>query len=286
MMLLRMGRLRSKIVLAEVRVVKALYQHQFKYKYCHIGRSLAYMLHFHHHVEVVYMLEGEGRAIIEGKEYTLIPGDVLTVFPNQIHEYKTGKNEKYFITIFEPELLPAFKEIFYTMIPQCNVVATKNENRLLYDIAINLSSLLKKDNVYSYQIYQGLLNAFFAELLPMISLKKASSEDISVLKALLLYFSENYLNDISLDDAAKALHVSKYYLSHLLNGKLNISFNDYLNSLRIADSVGLLEKGELDMTEIARACGFNTARTFNRAFKSIHGMPPGRYKKMNKKSSE
>ncbi|MBQ4117265.1 MAG: helix-turn-helix transcriptional regulator, partial [Clostridia bacterium] len=101
-----------------------------------------------------------------------------------------------------------------------------------------------------------------------------------------LFCNENYMNNIYLEDAAEALHVSKYYISHLLNNKLNISFNDYINSLRITDAVYLLEKKEGGITEIAQRCGFNTARTFNRAFKSVYGVSPSAYKREHGEKKE
>ena len=225
------------------------------------------------------MLEGKCTAIVEGEEHLLLPGDILTVFPNQPHEYINGEGEKFFITIFKPELLSDFKDIFYNMIPEHNVYHSSNANDLLYNIAVNLPSMFLEEKKYRDQIYKGLLSVFFGELFSIISLKKTSLADLSTVKVLLGYCNDNYLGDISLESAANALHVSKYYISHLFNEKLKVSFNDYINSLRTADAVAMLESGVRSVTEIAQKCGFNTVRTFNRAFKNIYGVTPSEYKK-------
>ena len=94
-----------------------------------------------------------------------------------------------------------------------------------------------------------------------------------------MFCNENYKTEISLEQVAKNLHISKYYISHLLNDKLNISFSEYINSLRVADAVVMLEEGQYGMSEIAERCGFNTLRTFNRAFSMVYNMPPSQYKK-------
>ncbi len=262
--------------------MKATYQHNFKKAQCRIGNNLDYKLHFHHQVELVYMFKGEGTAVIDGKELTLKSGDILTVFPNQLHEYKYCSDEQFFITIFKPEILYDFKDIFYNMLPESNVYSTDNKNTFLYDLAYRLPEISKAENIYYNQIYKGLLYAFFGELFSKINLVKAKSADLSVLKSVLNYCVENYKNDISLNSVSTNLHVSKYYISHLLNDKLGISFNEYINSLRIADAVILLEQGKPDITEIAQISGFNTVRTFNRAFKSIYGQSPTQYKKNDK----
>ncbi len=259
--------------------MKAVYLFDSKQTQCRLRKVLEFKMHFHHQVEVVYMLKGECTAIVEGEEFLLRSGDILTVFPNQIHEYKDGKNEEFFIAIFQPEILPDYKDLFYNMVPVKKVYSTENQNDFLLNLAKRMPEMYQKDYKYKEAIYRGLLTAFLGELFSFYPLKKAKSTDMSVLKSVLLFCNENYLNNIHLEDAADALHVSKFYISHLLNHKLGISFNDYVNSLRITDAVYLLEKKEGGMTEIAQRCGFNTARTFNRAFNSVYGMSPSKYKR-------
>ncbi len=266
--------------------MKAVYLFDSRQTQCRLRNSLEFMMHFHHQVEVVYMLKGECTAIVEGEALELHSGDILTVFPNQIHEYKDGKNEEFFIAIFQPEFLPDYKDLFYNMLPVKKVYSTHNKNEFLLDLARKIPEMYQKDNKYKEPIYRGLLTAFFGELFSVYPLMKAKRTDMSVLKSVLLFCNENYLDNIYLEDAAEALHVSKFYISHLFNNKLGISFNEYINSLRITDAVYLLEKKEGGMTEIAQRCGFNTTRTFNRAFKSMYGMSPSKYRKENAEKKE
>ena len=49
---------------------------------------LGFEPHFHSHIELVYMLEGEAAASLNFREYRLGPGDVFLTFPNQIHHYR------------------------------------------------------------------------------------------------------------------------------------------------------------------------------------------------------
>lgn len=263
----------------EEKTMKAFYQHDFKKEICKHGTSLSYNLHFHHHVELVYMFSGKGVAIVEGKEHVLESGDVLVVFPNQLHEYRVGENENFFISIFRPELLNEYKEIFYTMLPENCVYHSKNKSELLLEIATKLPQYSSSDKCHKNNVYRGLLLAFFGELFSNINLVKTKQADLSVLKSILVFCNENYRKEINLDAIANNLHVSKYYISHLLNDKLGIAFNEYINSLRISDAVIMLDERKYGISEIAEKCGFNTVRTFNRAFKSIYGISPSEYKK-------
>jgi LacI family transcriptional regulator len=58
--------------------------------------------------------------------------------------------------------------------------------------------------------------------------------------------------------------------------KLQSTFKDYINQLRIVDALALISEGK-SITEAALESGFTTIRTFNRAFKRIHGVSPRQY---------
>ena len=77
----------------------------------------------------------------------------------------------------------------------------------------------------------------------------------------------------------RELHLNKYYISHLFSSKLGIRFNDYVNSLRVSQACRLLRDTEMPITEISDAVGFNTQRTFNRAFARFRGCSPGEYRR-------
>ena len=64
----------------------------------------------------------------------------------------------------------------------------------------------------------------------------------------------------------------------MMSAKLRMGFNDYINSLRVSNACKLLRKTDLSITEISERVGFNTLRTFNRAFSKQMGMTPREYR--------
>jgi AraC-like DNA-binding protein len=69
-----------------------------------------------------------------------------------------------------------------------------------------------------------------------------------------------------------------------MGSKLQIGFNDYINSLRVSNACKYLVKSEKSITEISEIVGFNTLRTFNRAFVKQMGTTPSKYR--NEKKAE
>lgn len=86
--------------------------------------------------------------------------------------------------------------------------------------------------------------------------------------------------DYSLSQLSKELGVSPNILSMVINSKLNCSFPDYINSLRVKTSIELLEKQDkkgFTIESIAYESGFNNRTSFYKAFKKHTGKLPTEY---------
>ena len=80
---------------------------------------------------------------------------------------------------------------------------------------------------------------------------------------------------IRISDIASMLETNRTYVSRLVNNTYNMSFSDYINTLRIdyAEQY-LLHNRDAKQSDIAAACGFPNASAFNNVFKKITGVTP------------
>ncbi len=80
---------------------------------------------------------------------------------------------------------------------------------------------------------------------------------------------------LTLADVADRLHTNKTYISKMVNKTYNLGFPELLNILRIDYAEQFIPLHE-DFTqeEIAKACGFVSAPSFNTTFKRITGYTP------------
>lgn len=86
---------------------------------------------------------------------------------------------------------------------------------------------------------------------------------------------------LSLDDVAGRLGVSRYTLSHAVNDSLGISFCQFVNELRIAEAIRLMQApdGERIMVRrLAEMVGFSDRKSFMRVCKKITGLSPSELK--------
>jgi two-component system response regulator YesN len=88
-----------------------------------------------------------------------------------------------------------------------------------------------------------------------------------LIKNCMNYIDFHYAEDLSLHKLADMNYVSDSYLSTLFKKSTSMSLIDYINSIRIKQSLVLLNSTDLSIEEIADKCGFSGYNYFSRTFK-------------------
>lgn len=107
------------------------------------------------------------------------------------------------------------------------------------------------------------------------------NELLSDLKRYMENGSEPFLNPkLVIRDVARRLNTNSQRLSQVVNEKLGMNFNDYINSLRIKKAIDLLQAKEIEkytIDAIAEKSGFYSKSPFYVAFKKHTGSTPKAY---------
>lgn len=239
--------------------------------------GLSTIPHIHTHLELIYMEEGSSVATVDNKDYLIEKGDLFLSFPNQIHYYHDRCAVKGYLFIFSPDLFKDFKEIFQTQIPHSPIIKCQ---QLPLDTRSRLKKIRNKNHSesgFEKIAAKGDLLSLLADILSKMTLVNTPMVNDSI-KSVLIYCSENYTEPLTLEQISKELHLNKFYISHIFNERLKISFTDFINSLRIEHACNLLERGS-NITDIALSSGFSSVRTFNRVFVQNMEMTPRDYVK-------
>ncbi len=88
----------------------------------------------------------------------------------------------------------------------------------------------------------------------------------------------------SLQQLAKLMGSNEAYMSKAINQGLGVSFNEFINRLRVDRAKQLLVNGQ-PLIQIALDSGFNSKATFNRAFKLYSSQTPSEYRKSKRLKS-
>jgi AraC-like DNA-binding protein len=83
---------------------------------------------------------------------------------------------------------------------------------------------------------------------------------------------------VSLEEVAKAMHVSKFYFCKMFKKATGLTFTDYLGRVRIEKAKAFLLNPHLRISEIAYMVGFQSLTHFNRVFRNLTGESPSHFR--------
>lgn len=92
------------------------------------------------------------------------------------------------------------------------------------------------------------------------------------------FIEQNSADAISLSAVARAVNISPNHLSEKFKQITGMKFVDYVAQTRFAKACELLRDGELRVSEIAFAVGFQSLSQFNRVFKKLARKSPRAYR--------
>lgn len=237
--------------------------------------ELDFPAHLHSHIELYYVVRGKAEVWMDAQWYPVEQGALAVVFPGKVHAYRTLRKGKGVLLILPISLAHACKQMFHTQQPACPVLAAGQISPQLADNMAELADTTTQDAVAQAlgQLILGRLSA----LLTLVPRTPYEADDL--LCQAVGIIGQRYRTDVQLHDVAMALGVSEGHLSRILGGGIGMNFCNYINSLRVGDARHLLEHTQLSMLEIAFECGFQTLRTFNRAFLQDAGCTPSAYRR-------
>lgn len=237
----------------------------------------------HFSVKVILLYGGETKVWVENKSAQIAEaGDAVIIFPNQKYRLETQKKEEYILLVADIRRLSELLGVLSSYSPVSNVVKGAAKNAELEAIAKNTVRTYAEDkSEYRDTVMKGYVTALLGKLFSMAELKKNELERIDTLSEIMSYCNLHFRENLSLEILESELHISKYYISHVINEKLGEGFNEYLNSIRINEACRLLLESDMSIKEISAQTGFGTVRSFDRAFKRQKGETAREFRQRN-----
>lgn len=263
--------------------MRTLYENRKDDFYCRdssrSSKTMGFISHLHYHIELGFIRKGHSRVTVDSTVYEVEGGDIIAIFPHQIHGIETLEHEDYTLLVINPDILPELSYSFTSGQPISNLLKNGAKDPELSSIIDRIVALYYEEpSPFREVTLHGYLLAFFGKLLSMMPLQTVQTRENDVLGSILNYCILHSAEPLSLSILEKELHISKCYISHVIGEKLSMGFNEYVNSIRISNACKQLRKTQLPITEICELVGFNTLRTFNRAFQKQMGITPSQYR--------
>lgn len=99
------------------------------------------------------------------------------------------------------------------------------------------------------------------------------------------FLINNYSCDLSLEDIAKRVYISPFYLQRIFKEEMKMSPAQFLTKKRIEAAKELILHTSLSITVIAYEVGFKSSSHFSTLFRKSVGLSPSDYRPEQKKQS-
>lgn len=93
------------------------------------------------------------------------------------------------------------------------------------------------------------------------------------------YIRENIENDITLDDIAKHMNYSRFYLSRTFKKEKGASIKQYIEALKVERAVSKIVENKESVSDIALNMGHKSLGTFSNTFKKQTIVSPKKYQR-------
>ena len=226
-----------------------------------------YMLHF--------ILKGQGHYYLNNKHYKLNENQCFLTEPGTVTLYKAEPTNPWicFNGDYVPHLLKQ------SNLNTDNPIINLSCNQTIYEIIKEMLSYhqLTPANECYLQSKLYLIFAKLHEALQSVYNKIELNNSFYVTKAI-EYIEKNTFTNLSVNDIARYLNISRSHLYALFKQELNTSPQQFLTNAKIANARELLSKTKIPIYSVALSCGYKNAFAFSRAFKQVTNISPREYR--------
>ena len=235
--------------------------------------------HCHDSYEILYVIDGTGKFMIEGTSFDVKPGTLVVIRPFEYHSMQLNDSssyERYVIHFSEEYLVDDVKRLLQAILDGVegsgkvyNAISL-SKNVLSVFERFDTAESLPEDEKAIY------VKTLLSEL--MVFLSVSGGENININEGelgarVIRYLNENIYRNLSLDTLARRFFVSKYYLCRAFKKHNGVSVHGYINHKRVMYAKQLIEQGET-ASAAAYKVGFGDYSAFYRAYVKIVGKAP------------
>lgn len=266
----------------------------FSYYKCRMPEYFSSVpLHWHAELEMNVVRAGRIDCIIGDGKLTAAKGDIVIVAANVLHAiYPHDGGQEYDTIVFSADMLGASdndRSAAECIRPLSNggfTVLHITPSHTYYN-----ELLTTADNVVSCAVGNTarLDMLMKSELLRLFWLLEncgdidahapAEAGKSEMIRAALEYIAENYSENITVEQLAATVHLSKSYFMSRFRQASGVSAVEYITQYRIRAACAALIDTSESVSEISFECGFRNLSNFNRQFKRLTGCTPNEYRK-------
>lgn len=225
--------------------------------------------------DLTYVYAGQGQYLVDGVQYDVRPGDLLSIPSHCWREASTNSDD--------PLRLYAFNYRLYNhqlqQVPLDLPILTHLgiHKSLLYSLATMERVWALKEPTYhlmAASVFLEVLN----QIMLAVRVEKSSYGDARV-QQVADYVLAHLSRQIHTQELAELVSLHPVYLNSLVQKHTGVSLRSFINRIRVNVAEDAIAHEKLSVNEAAVRCGFSDIFYFSKMFKKIKGYPPSHVKK-------
>lgn len=242
------------------------------------GRDCFIDRHWHKSFEIDYVINGDLIVEIEDNEQVFQKGEYAVIEPYSVHMSNGKYSEshvKYIVIIYSYGFLKNYFDDFenysYSIKSDADKEFVKTQLQKIGN-TLNTENPLEELTVLAALI--SLIEYIFTncktKLSPSAQLRRDVNPVYNYTQVAIEYIKEHYREQITLEEAAKAVGLSTTYFSKIFKTKTNKTFMNYLNEYRMFNAVSDMANYDVTETVAALDNGFPNVKAFIKTFKRVY----------------
>ncbi len=235
----------------------------------------------HHRFVLIVNLQTPGSVGIDRQIVRLGEGQSVLIFPHQFHHYLNLEKDdlNWLFVTFEmdnPASLAPLKNVRLDLTPDalrlveslvdCSLRRGFKQHGVNNPLALRFALLLEE------------LTKLSRVRPPPVKTTPHETQAEVFVDRVHQYLLSHIGEPFTLGELARSLQMSESYLRSLFRRHFGVSVGHYIRESRIAKACGLIHNSDLNFSQIAEECGFDSLYTFSRAFKRANGISPREYR--------
>ena len=257
------------------------------------GIPNAFHQHWHNDAEFILVVKNGCKYKIDGKLYEPKAGDILFVWPRELHELVSIPQNSVVFIQFSSYLIESHSDLSAALhfMSACHLIRQNDNPELakkIRELFYKIRDARESKNFFAesrckiivYEILMLVGEMVLKEKKQSLGTEIFSDRSWDYIRFACGYIAEHSTENVTQSEVAQKTGLSQYYFSKLFNEYTNMSFPSYLASIRIQNAKTLLENKKLSITDCAFESGFQSTTTFNKLFHEQTGCSPREYRKL------
>jgi AraC-like DNA-binding protein len=237
---------------------------------------------YHYRYVLILNLETSGVVMVDNMMLNFRPGQALLIFPYQFHHFlKLEKDTMSWLFItFElnvPETLAMLRN------RQVSVGETVwhyvDHLTAAYGAAVHRGPRDSDRIVLLTAMILNELKGSVRQTVSARSLIKSGADNLGLLNRVNQYIYEKLDQPLTVAEVAGHVSISESHLRALYRRHAGIGLGACIREMKLCKAIGLIGNSEMNVSQIAFECGYDSLFAFSRAFKRRFGASPIRYRK-------